>query len=114
MILGALAVSTAVASAKEQTSVNEALARECDRYGLDYRRTLMAQAGEEFGDRSERRRWWDFAIVAAACGVFVFLAVEAQRPALSMSGRWMAVLAVVMVVSLIGASVRLHRQTRFS
>ena len=113
MILGALAVSTAVASAKEQSSVNEALARECDRYGLDYNRTLAAQAGEEF-DRSERRRWWDYAIVATACGVFVFLATKAQRPALSMNGRWIAALAVVLLVSLVAASLRLHRQTRFS
>ena len=114
MILGALAVSTAVASAKEHTSVNQALARECDRYGLDYQRTLAAQAGEEFGDRTERRRWWDYAIVAAACGVFVFLATQAQRPALSMSVTWIAVLAVVLVISLVAASLRLHRQTRFS
>ena len=114
MILGALAVSTAVASAKEHTSVNQALARECDRYGLDYQRTLLAQAGEEFGDRSERRRWWDYAIVATACAVFVFLATKAQRPALSMNGRWVAVLAVVLVVSLVVASLRLHRQTHFS
>ncbi|WP_419805188.1 GRP family sugar transporter [Terriglobus sp.] len=113
MILGALAVSTAVASAKEQTSVNQALARECDRYGLDYQRTLLAQTGEEF-DRSERRRWWDYAIVVAACGVFLFLATEAQRPALSMNVRWIAVLAVVLVFSLVAASMRLYRQTRFS
>ena len=38
MILGALAISTAVASSREMTSRNEALARECDRYGLEYRR----------------------------------------------------------------------------
>src|SRR5690348_14502986 len=59
MILGALAISTAVASAKENSSTNEAVLRECNRYGLDYHRTMMAQAGDEFGGRDERRRWWD-------------------------------------------------------
>jgi len=33
-ILGALAISTAVASAKENSSTNEAVLRECNRYGL--------------------------------------------------------------------------------
>src|ERR1700734_1997315 len=40
MILGALAISTAVASSRENMSRNEALARECDRYGLEYREVL--------------------------------------------------------------------------
>src|SRR6202048_1613687 len=56
MILGALAISTAVASAKEQSSRNQALLRECNRYGLDYHRTMMAQAGDEFGGRDGGRR----------------------------------------------------------
>src|ERR1700729_2543861 len=63
MILGALAISTAVASAKEHSSTNEALLRECLRYGLDYDKTIMAQAGDEFGGTKEKRRWWDYLIV---------------------------------------------------
>lgn len=114
MILGALAVSTAVASAKEQSSVQQALLRECDRYGLDYRQTLAAQAGEEFGKAGERRRWWDYAIVAAACAVFLFLASQAQRPALAMDYRFVALLATVMLLTVAWASVQLHRRTRFS
>ncbi len=113
MILGALAVSTAVASAKETTSVQQALLRECDRYGLDYYKTLAAQSGEEF-DRTERRRPWDYAIVATACLVFVWLAVQAHVPALAMNTRWMALLGIIMAASLIWCSMRLWRQTRFS
>ena len=113
MILGALAVSTAVASAKENSSVQQALLRECNRYGLDYYRTLAAQTGEEF-DRSHPRRWWDYAIVAVACLVFAGLAAQAHLPALSMNTRWMAVLGIAMAVSLVWASLRLWRQTRFS
>ncbi len=113
MILGALSVSTAVASAKETTSVHKALLRECDRYGLDYNRTLAAQSGEEF-DRTERRRPWDYAIVGVACLVFVWLAVQARVPAIAMNYRWIAVLVVLMVASLVWCAGRLWRQTRFS
>jgi glucose uptake protein GlcU len=42
MIAGALAVSTAIASAKENASTNAALLRECARYGLDYNRVAHA------------------------------------------------------------------------
>ncbi len=112
MIVGALAVSTAVASAQENSSVQRALLRECERYGLDYRRTLAAQSGEEF-DTAERRRPWDYAIVLAACAVFVWLGMQAHVPALAMSYPWIAALAVLMLVSLIWCSLRLWRQTRF-
>src|ERR1700734_2449652 len=72
MILGALAISTAVASAKEHHSRNLAIERECDRYGLDYFSVIAAQPGSE-SDSHERRRWWDYAIVAAAVAVFLWL-----------------------------------------
>ena len=36
-------------------SKNEALERECVRYGLNYREVLLAQSGEEFGSRTERK-----------------------------------------------------------
>jgi drug/metabolite transporter (DMT)-like permease len=113
MILGALAISTAVASAKEHSSTNEAVARECDRYGLDYNKTIMAQAGEEFGDKSEKRRWWDYAIVAVATLVFVTLGVRAVVPPLAMNLRWVAVLGVALAVSLVAGGWSLYRRTRF-
>jgi glucose uptake protein GlcU len=113
MILGALAIGTAVASAREQTSNNEAVLRECERYGLDYNRTLAAQAGDEFGDRNERRRWWDYAIVAAATGVFLWLGLRATVPPLNMNMGWVGVLGVVLLVSLAAGGWSLWRRTRF-
>ena len=113
MILGALAISTAVASSRENTSTNEALSRECRRYGLDYYRVLAAQAGEEFGGREERRRWWDVAIVVLAVGVFVWLGLRAVVPPLEMNLGWMSVLCVLLAVSLAGCGWRLWKQTRF-
>lgn len=114
MILGALAISTAVASEREHLSRNDALERECERYGLDYREALLAQSGDEFSDATERRRWWDVAIVIAACSFFVWLGVSAVVPPLAMNLRWMAVLVALLLVGLAGAGWALWRQTRFS
>jgi glucose uptake protein GlcU len=113
MILGALAISTAVASAKEHSSTNEVVLRECNRYGLNYHRTIMAQAGNEFGGREERRRWWDYAIVLTASGVFVWLGVHAVVPTIAINIRWIAVLAVLLVASLSIGGWSLWRRTRF-
>ena len=114
MILGALAISTAVASAKEHTSTNEAVLRECDRYGLDYNRTILAQAGDEFSGRDEKRRWWDYAIVLAATAVFVVLGVRAVVPPLAMNLRWVAILGIILAASLVAGGLSLYRRTRFS
>jgi glucose uptake protein GlcU len=114
MILGALAISTAVASAKEHTSTNEAVSRECLRYGLDYHRTIMAQAGDEFSGRSERRRWWDYLIVLAATGVFITLGLRAVVPPLTMNFMWIGILGIVLLLSLIAGGWSLWRRTRFS
>jgi len=113
MILGALSISTAVASEREDTSKNEAVLRECRRYGLDYYRTLAAQSGDEFGGRNERRRWWDYAIVLAATGVFVWLGLRAVVPPLAMDLRWIAVLGGLLLLSLIAGGWSLWRRTRF-
>lgn len=114
MILGALAISTAVASAKEQTSTNEAVLRECERYGLDYNRTMLAMSGDEFSTRNEKRRWWDYAIIAAAVGVFLWLGLSAVVPPLAMNFHWIAVLVGILLLSLIVGTWSLWKRTRFS
>jgi glucose uptake protein GlcU len=114
MILGALAISTAVASEKEGSSTNEAVLRECRRYGLDYQRTMMAQAGDEFGGRDERRRWWDYLIVLTATAVFVTLGLRAVVPPLTMDLRWVVILSVVLIASLMVGGWSLWRRTRFN
>jgi glucose uptake protein GlcU len=114
MIAGALAISTAVASSREHLSRNQALERECDRYGLDYREVLLAQSGEEFGSRHERKRWWDVVIVAAATCLFVWLGVQAVVPPLAMNLHWAAFLGMCLLASLVGGGWVLWRQTRFS
>ncbi len=114
MILGALAISTAVASAKERTSTDEAVLRECERYGLDYDATMRAQAGDELSGANQQRRWWDYLIVLAATGVFVALGVRAVVPPLALNMGWVAGLAVVLLASLAAGGWSLWRRTRFS
>lgn len=114
MILGALAISTAVASARETSSTNEAVLRECDRYGLDYNRTIASMGGDEFGDRTGRRRWWDYVIIATATGVFVWLGVRAVVPPLTMNFSWIMVLGCALLLSLVAGTWSLWRRTRFS
>ncbi len=113
MILGALAISTAVASAKEHSSTNEALLRECLRYGLDYDKTIMAQAGDEFGGTKEKRRWWDYLIVLTATTIFITLGIRAVVPPLAMNLHWVAVLSLLLLASLATGGWSLWRRTRF-
>jgi glucose uptake protein GlcU len=113
MIAGALSISRAVASEKEQSSTNEAVLRECERYGLDYNKTMLAQAGDEFGGKEEKRRWWDYAILLAASGLFLWLGVHAQVPPLAMDMRWIAVLGGMLLLSLLAGGWALWHRTRF-
>ncbi len=114
MILGALAVSTATATEREHASTNEAVERECRRYGLDYQRVLRANAGGEAGEQDQRRGWWDYAIVAAAVGVFVYLGWNAWIPALGMDPGWLWALGGVLAATLVVCGWGLYRVTRFS
>jgi hypothetical protein len=83
-------------------------------YGLDYDEVLLAQSGEEFGHRSECRRWWDYAIILAAVGVFIWLGAKAVVPPLAMNFKWVAVLGALLLASLIGCGYHLFKQTGFS
>ncbi|HEY4009431.1 MAG TPA: GRP family sugar transporter [Acidobacteriaceae bacterium] len=113
MILGALAIGTAVASSREHASNNLALERECDRYGLDYNVTLLAQTGDELSGPT-RRRWWDYAIAIAATAFFVILAARAVVPPLPMNVGWVLVLSCILIAALIAGGWLLLRSTRFT
>ena len=114
MILGALAVSTAVATEREHASTNQALLRECNRYGLDYARVLQDYSGD--CDRAERpqRSGWDYAILAAGIGVFIWLGLNARVPNLGMNLVWTAVLTIALIVTAVICVWGLWKATRFS
>jgi len=112
MILGALAVSTAVASERENASTNAALLRECERYGLDYDRVVASYGGT--APEPGGRAWWDYGIVAAAVGVFLYLGVNARVPELGMDFGWVGVLVAVLAGAAVLSGWGLWRATRFS
>ena len=114
MIAGALAVSTAIANARELASTNDAVNRECGRYGLDADRVRGVLSGAGAAGASESRRWWDYAILIAGAGVFLYLGVNARVPALAMNFTWLWVLAVAMVASAVACAWGLWKATRFS
>jgi drug/metabolite transporter (DMT)-like permease len=114
MILGAIAIGSASAQRKEHLSVNQAIARECDRYGLDYNQAVAAQAGLADGADVNERAWWDWLIVAAGIVVFLWLGIGAHRPPLAINGRWVAILMTAVIALLIFSGRTLWKRTRFS
>lgn len=114
MILGAIAVSSAIATEREAHSTRSAIERECDRYQLDHEAVHRAFAGESSDAETGGRTWFDWLILALVTAVFVVLGVKARVPSLEMNFTWTAVLAVVMVASAIACLWGLWRTTRFS
>jgi glucose uptake protein GlcU len=115
MILGALSISSAVAPAEEQAFCREAIARECQRYGLSLEQAEAALLGKELGSsRGGDRRWWDILILAGAVAVFVWLACGVRRPPIAISATWTVLLTAVMVVVLFLCGWLLWKRTRFS
>ena len=114
MILGALSISSAAAGQREHASTQQALARECDRYGMQYGEVLAEYAGSQQSEAGQKRDWWDYAIVVAAVGVFLWLGTIATRPAIPLNLHWVAGLAAVLVVTLAACGYALKKTTNFS
>ena len=114
MILGALAISSAVAGQGEHASIEDRLRKECDRYNLNYEQVLAEYSGRESSEELARRGWWDYLIIAAAVAVFVLLASNAAVPPIAMNFAWIAVLGIVLVASLGACCWALWKRTRFS
>ncbi len=114
MIVGAMLIAGATASAAESASCVLAVRRECDRYGLPFDRTLRAHNGVESDEGSEQRRWWDYAILAAALAVFVWFAFWARVPQVAMRESFAIALIAVSLVILAGCGWLLWKKTRFA
>ena len=119
MLLGALAISTSAAGAKEYASTNRAILRECVRYKLDYDRVLASQTGSQTGSRAGelhagRRRWWDYGILIVAIGAFAWLADGVARPNISMNLFWVWILLVLLVLIFLSGGWWLWKRTGFS
>jgi glucose uptake protein GlcU len=114
MIVGALAVSTAVASEQERGSAVAAVERECGRYDLDLDRVAQTGRGAGREDVDGQRQWWDYLILTAALGVFVGLGLAAKIPVLNMNMGWLWVLVGVLAATAVVCGWGLWKATRFS
>ncbi len=115
MIVGAVFISTAAAPVREQASGRDAISRECEKYGLRFEDCVAAQLGAIHGDEAKGRRpWWDYAIVAIAVTIFLWLGLQAKVPQLEMNFLWTSALCVVLAVAAIGCGWLLWKRTRFS
>lgn len=115
MIAGAVAISLAEAPAGEQASWRRAMERECARYGLDREKVEAEVRGEGRGEAAGgSRHWWEYAIMLAAIGAFVWLASVAEIPALAVNGAWMTILLAAALAMLVACGWLLWKRTRFS
>jgi glucose uptake protein GlcU len=114
MIAGALAITGASASAKEQDSCRSAIARECARYNLNLQKTLQAYSGVDPDSAAAKRPWWDILILIAAAAVFVWLALNAHLPPIATNHAWAILLTLLMLALFAVCTWLLRRQTHFS
>ena len=113
MVIGAIAISSAVADEGETQSTTRAVLKECTRYGLNYEQVIAEQQGREPNGEQGSRTWLDYIILAAAIGVFVWLGSRAAIPPIAMDFRWLGVLVGMLVVALAACGWTLWRQTKF-
>jgi drug/metabolite transporter (DMT)-like permease len=115
MIAGAMAISFSVAADRERASWREAMQRECDRYDLNLAELEAAQAGDDpMSKKTKPRSAWDILILLAAVGVFVGLATQAERPAITMNLFWVGALLLPSIVLLAVCGGMLWKRTNFS
>lgn len=112
MVLGALAVSTAIATSREDASTHAAMERESERYSLDHAEVLRGFHGD--APHTSRRDWWDYLILAGSAAVFVVLAFQARMPAIPVQRAWAAALSALLLVTAAMCAVRLRRPARAS
>lgn len=115
MAAGAAAISLAAAPEAERSSWRRAMRRECQRYGMNPERVEEALGGgDPLASRAPRRRWWEFVVVAAALGVFVWLGLQAERQPIAVDVLWLTVLSLASLAALVGGGWLLWRKTGFS
>lgn len=115
MIAGALGISTSVAGSRERSSQQEAMERECQRYGLRIEELTAAQAGEDpLAEKAGARRIWDVPILLGAVGIFVWLAIGTERPPIAMNLGWVVALLIPSLLLLGASGWLLWKRTKFS
>jgi drug/metabolite transporter (DMT)-like permease len=115
MVAGAAAISFAEAPAAEKVFQQQAVERECSRYGMQADRVAAILAGNDPGSFDKPvRRWWEALVLLGAVAMFVWLGVGAERQAIAVNPLWMALLVSATLVFLVVCGRMLWRYTRFS
>ncbi len=115
MIAGAVSISLAAPPPSELENWNGAMRRECDRYALDTGTVAVVVSGDDpLADRKHTRRWWEVLIMAAAVGIFIWLAVGTRAQHIYVNIPWMLLLIAGTIVPLVLVGTLLWRRTRFS
>ncbi len=114
MMLGVGAIAFSSATGKEQLRWKEAAQREGRRYGVaaDYVEARM-DGRQAAGELKLSRNVWDWLLVAAATGVFLFFASMARVPQMSLHWGAVLLLSTASLVLLLVCGVALWRTTRF-
>jgi drug/metabolite transporter (DMT)-like permease len=115
MMLGVGAIALSSAADKEQTRWQEASQRESRRYNLseDYVEARM-QGMQMAGEVRPPRTLWDWILVAAATGIFIFFAILARAPRMSFHWGPAVLLIIATMVLLLVCGTTLWRTTRFN
>jgi glucose uptake protein GlcU len=115
MIAGAMLIAGSTVSADESKSTIGAVERECIRYGLDLEERLRLHAGvEQEAANAPPRRWWDYAITAAALGAFVWAAASASVPRVALHAPYAIGLTAVLFAVLGVCGWMLWKKTGFA
>lgn len=115
MIAGAVSISTAEPPPSELENWQAAMNRECIRYKLNAESVAAVVQGDDpLADKPHQRRWWEILIVAAAVGIFVWLALGTHSQHINVSLPWMIVLVIGTLIPLGVCGTLLWRRTRFS
>src|SRR5882672_349 len=115
MMLGVGAIALSSAADKEQARWQEASQRESRRYNLseDYVEARM-QGMQMAGEVRPPRTLWDWILVAAATGIFIFFAILARAPRMSFHWGPAVLLIIATMVLLLVCGATLWRTTRFN
>jgi glucose uptake protein GlcU len=114
MMLGVGAIAFSSASSEEQSCWKQAAYRESRRYGIAAHDVEARMEGRHAdSEQSRRRNVWDWLLVAAATGAFIFLGAIARVPQMSLHWAPAAILSAASLALLLVCGLALWRTTRF-
>jgi glucose uptake protein GlcU len=113
MVAGAAAIASSSATKDEYRSWEEAARRESKRYCIDAEYVAARMEGNEPPASRPGRTWLDYAIMAGAVAIFLYLASLSKVPAIPINWVYFTALCIAMLAALVGSGIALWRLTKF-